>query len=118
MHQNNKTYLFYFKKENTVIIGCLKKIVIKNILSFELISTEYDALRDICSICVLREDKVLLQNKYGEIICYNSIISQINFTQKPHNDCIKCILQIKHNKILSSSYDNILNIYNNLASNF
>ena len=97
--------------ENTIIIGGSNELFVLDILSFQSKSFWDLTLGYIWSILVLREDQILLGNVKGEIVCYDSLSNQIIFTQSLHTNYVTCIIETEDKKILSSSKDDEINIY-------
>lgn len=96
---------------NTVILGGNHEIFIVDVLSFESQSFKDENLGYIWSVYVVRDDKVLVGNNQGEIICFDASSNKIICIQEVHVGDITCIIKSKHNQILSSSYDSTINIY-------
>ena len=93
-------------KDNTIILGSGYGIL----FIYDVLSFQDDRLGNILSILVMREDEILIGNSQGQIICYNSLYGLIIFTQKLHTDIVTCMIKTEDNKILSSSFDGIINI--------
>ena len=89
-------------KENTKILGGINELFIFDVLCFQSRSFKNEALGEIFCICVLKNDKVLLGNKKGNIICFDSSFYQIIFTQKVRDDEVTCVIESKDNKIFLS----------------
>ena len=98
-------------KENTLIIGGVDEITILDILSSEEKSFKNHQFGFIRYICVLRNGTVLLGNAKGEITVYDYASNQIISTQLLHSKGVSCIIETEDNKIISSSFDNTVNIY-------
>ena len=57
------------------------------------------------SICVLKSDKVLVGNKFGDIIYCNLLFNQIISIQCMGGGSVTCIVESEDNKIVSSFMD-------------
>ena len=86
-----------------IIIGGEDRLLLLDIFSFEYKSFKSDQLGYTTSICVLKENKVLIGNIKGIIHCFDTLSNQIIFSQQLHNDKIYCIIENEDNKIISSS---------------
>lgn len=99
-------------KKNKIILGGVDKLFILDILSFQYKSFHDGRLGYIDSICVMKEDRILIGNDKGMISCYDSLSNQIIFTEKAHdNNWITCIIEGEDNQIFSCSCDQTIKIY-------
>ena len=98
-------------KENAIIIGGENEIFILDILSFQSKSLKNNQFGKIFSICVLKEDQVLIGNAQGNLFCFDSLYNKIIFTQQLYKDAVSCIIKNEDNQIFLSSYDGTIKIY-------
>ena len=99
-------------KDNKIIIGGNDKIFIIDGSTFQYKSLTNSDLGWISSVCVLKDDKVLLGNEYGEISCFDVLSYQFIFIgKKLHNDYLSCIIKTEDEQIISSAHDSTINIF-------
>ena len=98
--------------ENSIILGGTNELFILDVSSFQTKTFQNESLAAIYSVCVLREDRILLGNSFGEIFCYDSLSNKILFCQKVHNGGgVICMIKSKDDKIFSSTWNKIINVY-------
>lgn len=96
---------------NTVILGGNKILYILDTLSYNYTQFKNNELGEIYSICLFKDDKALLGNQQGQIICFDSTSNHIIFIQEMHKSIVTCIIKTEDNKIFSSSKDKTINAY-------
>lgn len=101
-------------RDNKVILGGLGEIFILDILSFQFKYFENRRTGEICSLCVLRDGRVLIGNREGLITCFDQITNQITFTKEGDHSSITCIIEDENNQIFSSSHNHIIYLYEKL----
>lgn len=97
-------------KDNAIIIGVTEQLFILDVSTFQSRSFQDTKLGNIKSICVLKEDKILIGNETGDLICFDSLSNQIIFTQKIHDDEVSCIIKAEDEKAFSASFDKTVKI--------
>lgn len=101
-------------KENTVIVGGTNSIVVVDTLSRETTkSFKNNRLGIIFCVCVLEEDKVLLVNYSGNMLCYDPLSNQIISTQSVLTRYIyaSCVIKSEDDKIFLAAKDCTISIY-------
>lgn len=98
-------------KDSAAIIAVKGKVLIIDVLSFQIQSFAHESLGSVFSICVLKNSNLLIGNDEGKIICFDLLSHQIMFTTTPHKETIKCIIESEDNQVFSSSEDKIINVY-------
>ena len=96
---------------HTLLLGGNCVLFVVDIESSEVKEMQDSRLGYIKCFRVIRNDLVLSGNDKGEICCYNPSSNQIISKSKFHNDEITCLIESEDNKIISSSYDTTIHIY-------
>lgn len=97
--------------DNEIILGGDGELFIINVSSFESKTVKKIDLGSIWSICVMRNNKVILGNDEGIIFCFDPLSTEIISTQRVHEKGINCLIEDEDNKLISSSDDHMINIY-------
>ena len=98
--------------DNTVIVGGDSVIYLVDIKTYQINQFQDKSLGNIWCLYANGDGLVLIGNREGEILCYDSSSNQIIFKNKFHNEGIECIIGIEDNKLISSSYAHTIKIYN------
>lgn len=98
-------------KDNTVILAGNEELFVVDILSLQSGSFKNPQLGWIICIYTLGNDKVLVGNKNGMVVCFDSLANKITCTIKMHDNGIRCIVKLEDNKLSSSSQDKTVKIF-------
>lgn len=113
LYCHNKNGLSKLKMD-TIILGGDKELFTLNVVSFKSKSFKDEGLGSINCVLVLNETQIIIGDDRGKISCYDLFINQIIFTETLHNNSVCCIIKAEDNKIFSSSYNGIINVYDSV----
>ena len=94
-----------------VLLGGENKIYSVDIESSEVNEIENKSLGRVLCLKTLSTGLVVIGNDKGEILCYHSSSKQFIFKRRFHRMGIFFIIETKTDELISSSYDQTLNIY-------